>query len=511
MERTGSDRGRTFDKQFNLAAVVAALAAASCGPTGAVGNEGAHGGANGYYCPDQACTSAGGCCTGGSCASPTCIPVPSGLPAPVQWWTQNATYSAAPPNSGCSTSYDLDNGNIQNQVIVLPHDSEYLGDYSSYAYNSCAGAWGFGPSFYDTVTGVKFHLNHIRPGFGAAALGNTQTGTMLKAGSYVGISGGNTCETGYCSNGYSSTYGYTQCLVSSCGGANKNGNGACPLEYGGTATCYEAHSCSTDSTSAQHLCVVQDPSTIPSAFCPSPTTLNCGAGQVPTCSTCPAGQVSNGSLCVSCVSNFASRDEYMCGSYTSNVTNGAANTLYDCYNNSISVVRACGSGCVEVAPSSAYCCTPNCSGKTCGSDGCGGSCGTCPFNYSCSSSQVCTPPPAPSGGWIYPGQALLRGGYLWSTDGRFFLALQGDGNLCLYWNGHGVLWCAYTNPNGNQAVMQGDGNFAVYDSSGHYIWGTYPGNIRQVQPNSSMALQNDGNFVEYGSTGASWSSGTSGH
>ncbi|MFZ2414837.1 MAG: hypothetical protein WAW33_02460, partial [Minisyncoccia bacterium] len=28
-------------------------------------------------------------------------------------------------------------------------------------------------------------------------------------------------------------------------------------------------------------------------------------------------------------------------------------------------------------------CTPNCSGKSCGSDGCGGSCGTCPSPTSC--------------------------------------------------------------------------------------------------------------------------------
>ena len=225
MERTGSDRGLTFAKLFNLAAVVAALAAASCAPAGVVGNEGAHGGATGYYCPNQACTSAGGCCTGASsCAATTCIPVPSGSTAPVQWWTQNATYS-----SGSCSGYDLDNGNIQNQVIVLPHDSEYLGDSSDWThYNSCTsspltgGAWGFGPSFYDTVTGVKFHLNHIKPTT-ASALGNTPTGTMLKAGSYIGISGGNTCETGYCSTAS------TGCLA--CFGPNA---GTCPLEGGGT-------------------------------------------------------------------------------------------------------------------------------------------------------------------------------------------------------------------------------------------------------------------------------------
>ena len=37
-------------------------------------------------------------------------------------------------------------------------------------------------------------------------------------------------------------------------------------------------------------------------------------------------------------------------------------------------------------------CTPNCSGKTCGSDGCGGSCGSCAAGTACSGGQcVCTP------------------------------------------------------------------------------------------------------------------------
>jgi hypothetical protein len=35
-------------------------------------------------------------------------------------------------------------------------------------------------------------------------------------------------------------------------------------------------------------------------------------------------------------------------------------------------------------------CTPSCSGKTCGSDGCGGTCGSCASGETCSSSGVCT-------------------------------------------------------------------------------------------------------------------------
>ncbi len=41
--------------------------------------------------------------------------------------------------------------------------------------------------------------------------------------------------------------------------------------------------------------------------------------------------------------------------------------------------------------------------------------------------------------------------------------MQTDGNLVLYWNGHGALWSSNTaNTAGNRAIMQTDGNFVVY-------------------------------------------------
>lgn len=36
-------------------------------------------------------------------------------------------------------------------------------------------------------------------------------------------------------------------------------------------------------------------------------------------------------------------------------------------------------------------CVPNCNGKACGSDGCGGSCGGCPTNYSCVNGECVSP------------------------------------------------------------------------------------------------------------------------
>jgi hypothetical protein len=42
-------------------------------------------------------------------------------------------------------------------------------------------------------------------------------------------------------------------------------------------------------------------------------------------------------------------------------------------------------------------CTPSCSGKQCGDDGCGGSCGSCASGSSCSAGQCVSTPPPPAG------------------------------------------------------------------------------------------------------------------
>jgi len=58
-------------------------------------------------------------------------------------------------------------------------------------------------------------------------------------------------------------------------------------------------------------------------------------------------------------------------------------------------------------------CVPNCSGKQCGPDGCGGSCGTCPPGTQCTSSGLCQP--ASQKGCADAVQCVLScGGLDWS-------------------------------------------------------------------------------------------------
>ena len=104
------------------------------------------------------------------------------------------------------------------------------------------------------------------------------------------------------------------------------------------------------------------------------------------------------------------------------------------------------------------------------------------------------------------GQSILQGSSITSTDGRFMLSFQNDGNLVLYSVGGGglALWAASTSGPG-EAIMQGDGNFVVYEPDGRTAkWASGSGG-----PNSWLIVQNDGNLVIYNAAGkAVWATGT---
>ncbi len=111
-------------------------------------------------------------------------------------------------------------------------------------------------------------------------------------------------------------------------------------------------------------------------------------------------------------------------------------------------------------------------------------------------------------GAVNAAQSLMAGQSTSSCDGRFTLAMQTDGNLVLYWNGHGALWASGTYQKGGvRATMQADGNLVVYNASNAPLWasGTWG------HSGSKLAVQNDGNLVIYQNGAAIWASNTSGH
>lgn len=108
-------------------------------------------------------------------------------------------------------------------------------------------------------------------------------------------------------------------------------------------------------------------------------------------------------------------------------------------------------------------------------------------------------------------QSIPAGSARFSQDGRFQLAMQGDGHFVLYGNlgsGWTPLW--YTGTAGttaNVAIFQSDGNLVLYNSSGAVFWasGTWA-------PCATLSVQNDGNVVIKNPQGAIiWQTNTGGH
>jgi hypothetical protein len=93
----------------------------------------------------------------------------------------------------------------------------------------------------------------------------------------------------------------------------------------------------------------------------------------------------------------------------------------------------CGGSCGTCAAgktcnSSGQCvnsCTPSCSGKTCGPDGCGGSCGTCAAGKTCSSAGVCV-----SGGGTCAHDKCVSGKKLSSTCDPCVTKICADDAYC---------------------------------------------------------------------------------
>lgn len=104
-------------------------------------------------------------------------------------------------------------------------------------------------------------------------------------------------------------------------------------------------------------------------------------------------------------------------------------------------------------------------------------------------------------------QILTTGQSITSSNGRYRLVMQNDGNLVLY-SINRPLWHTRTaGTAANRVVMQDDGNLVIYDAQNKAFWasGTAGKGI------SSLTIQNDGNLVLYDSANRpTWYTGTQG-
>ena len=135
-----------------------------------------------HDCGGDGCGGACGACAGGfSCDGAHCREIAHVLSCGnVQWWNRSINYGPYMSYGWWDTDLNVSSGT----PIQLRHDSRL--------YKWGVYGWGYMPEFVDLVTGEKFRFLHMRP----ADLWATSVGTVYPAGFVVGLSGGDTADTG---------------------------------------------------------------------------------------------------------------------------------------------------------------------------------------------------------------------------------------------------------------------------------------------------------------------------
>lgn len=92
-----------------------------------------------------------------------------------------------------------------------------------------------------------------------------------------------------------------------------------------------------------------------------------------------------------------------------------------------------------------------------------------------------------------------------STNGKYTLRMQDDGNLVVYDDRGKGLWSSDTVGSGAvECVLQGDGNLLLKDRNGRVVWATNTDGY----PNARLIMEDDGHVVLYKEGGvAFWSNG----
>lgn len=116
---------------------------------------------------------------------------------------------------------------------------------------------------------------------------------------------------------------------------------------------------------------------------------------------------------------------------------------------------------------------------------------------------------APTSGNSLPvGASLTTGKRIISSNGQYYFAVQGDGNLVTYASSGKVIWAANTqNKGGTRLVLQRDSNLVLYTSSGKAVWAS-----NTVGKGAAyLVIQDDGNLVLANAAGTTvWSTNTGG-
>jgi hypothetical protein len=210
------------------------------------------------------------------------------------------------------------------------------------------------------------------------------------------------------------------------------------------------------------------------ACAPDCTGKECGAdGCGGSC-----GQCTGGKKCVQNACQCVLNDYQACC--------GNAVCWFDSCGNQGQKTADCPYGC-----SNGQCktCTPNCVGKQCGDDGCGGSCGQCGPNEVCTSDGVCS---TVSGGSEFQVNT-------WTTSDQFgpFITSLANGGFVVVWTSDGQ--------DGSQWGVYGQ----RFDSNGNKVGSEFQVNTWTTSGQggpSITSLSNGGYVVVWGSAGQDGSS-----
>lgn len=94
---------------------------------------------------------------------------------------------------------------------------------------------------------------------------------------------------------------------------------------------------------------------------------------------------------------------------------------------------------------------------------------------------------------LEPGQFLLQGEELTSSNGAYYAPLQHDGNFVVYRKAGNVARWNTRTKDGVKLIMQTDGNLVLYNDKASSVWSSNTAG----RPNSYVVLQDDGNLVIY--------------
>ncbi|WP_170159834.1 glycosyl hydrolase [Frondihabitans australicus] len=107
--------------------------------------------------------------------------------------------------------------------------------------------------------------------------------------------------------------------------------------------------------------------------------------------------------------------------------------------------------------------------------------------------------PAPSPSWLKAGTSMTPGSSLVSSNGKYRLAFQSDGNLVVYTSANKAIWQSKTaGKHGTRLSLQNDANLVLYRSTPSPVWYT---RTSGRGAGSTLTMQSDGNLVLRNSAG----------